>query len=397
MHYDVIIVGGGPAGACAAALLGRAGLRALVLEEKRMPRHKVCGEFITSECIPSLDRLDVTDRLRKAGAQSLTRLRLVASNGRIAEIKMSEMSRLGQTALSLSRAKLDNILLERARESGAQCLEGFAVKRCIYEDGTPVGVQAMNLADGKEAQFNGSLIIDASGRNSRLMVSKEERMGGKRGSRLYALKVHLEQVSEITDQVELYFFQHGYGGLSRIEDGLVNLCFITDEGSIKEANGDHDMIVRRTIMQNPLACERLAEARVADRWLSAGPLSFGTRRLSHLGVLALGDASGMIDPFTGTGIQIAMRTGEMAADAVIEFAGDLSDTKSIDPQRRAFLERVIASYQARYEREFGKRMKVAGILRSAAFSPAMANYLATLLGAAPWIARRVLRATRQSG
>lgn len=395
--YDVIIAGGGPSGACAATLLAEAGVRVLVLEEKRMPRHKVCGEFITSESFPTLSRLQVKERLLDAGAQDLTLLRLVASSGRIVETPIADMSRAGASALSLSRASLDLILLERAREAGAECLEGVVVKQCLYEDEMPCGVEAMTLSDGRETVFNASIIIDASGRNSRLMVRRNERAGGKRGSRLYALKAHFENVSEITDQVELYFFPQGYGGLSRIENGLVNLCFITNERAIKAAEGDQLKVVKQTVMENRLARERLDSARVAGKWLSAGPLTFGTRRLSQNGVLALGDASGMIDPFTGTGIQIALRTGEMAADAVVEALGSVKESRkseSFFSNHRSLIDRVIDLYRTRYGKEFGKRMKVAEVLRNAAFSPTTANYLATLLGGLPWVARRVLKATR---
>lgn len=397
MNYDVIIAGGGPSGACSATILAQSGIRVLVLEEKRMPRHKVCGEFITSESFPTLNRLRVKDRLLDAGAQYLNLLRLVASSGKIVETPMADMSRAGAPALSLSRAKLDQILFEKAREAGAHCLESMVVKKCLYEDDMPCGVEVMSLSDGREMAFNASIIVDASGRNSRFMVRREERAGGRRGARLYGLKAHFEDVNEITDQVELYFFPQGYGGLSRIENGLVNLCFITNEQAIKEAKGDHQKVVEHTVMENRLARERLKSARVTGKWLSVGPLTFGTRRLSQDGVLALGDASGMIDPFTGTGIQIALRTGEMAADAIVEAFGHTSEghksAGSFSNSRR-LIDRVIDLYRARYTKEFGKRMKVAEVLRNAAFSPTMANYLATLLGGMPWITRRVLRATR---
>jgi len=395
MNYDVVIAGGGPAGACAAALLAEAGIRVLLLEEKHMPRHKVCGEFITSEGFPTLERLQVMDRLQRAGAQRLSHLRLVASSGKVIETTISEMSRNREPALSLSRARLDQILFDRARERGAECIEGIAVKRCLYQDDVPTGVEARSLSDGREVIFRASLVIDASGRNSRLMLRRDERSGGKRGSRLYALKAHLGEVSEITDQVELYFFPQGYGGLSRIEDGLVNLCFITNERAIKDAAGNHLEVVNQTIRQNRLARDRMIEARVAGKWLTVGPLTFGTRRLSQNGVIALGDASGMIDPFTGTGIQIALRTGEMAADAIIENLAESGSRKIESSSERERLQsRVIASYRERYNREFSKRMKFAGILRNAVFSPSAANHLATLLGSMPWLTRQMLKATR---
>ncbi|MEW6213109.1 MAG: FAD-dependent monooxygenase, partial [Acidobacteriota bacterium] len=130
MDADVIIIGGGPAGSTLATLLARSGISVLLLEEKRMPRHKVCGEFITPEAMPALERLEVADAIHRAGAQKITRLCLAASNGTKVETSIAEVSRGSQSALSLSRAKFDQILFEKAKHAGAICLEGVAVKSC---------------------------------------------------------------------------------------------------------------------------------------------------------------------------------------------------------------------------------------------------------------------------
>ncbi|MCI0487065.1 MAG: FAD-dependent monooxygenase [Blastocatellia bacterium] len=410
MNYDVIIVGGGPAGSSAAVCLAESGARVLLLEEKRMPREKLCGEFITPECFPSLGRLGVRDRLMAAGAQKITRLCLTASNGRTVQASIAEMSGEGSSAISLSRARFDHILFERAREAGTDCLEGIAVKECLYEGDRPVGVEAVALPEGKTVRFGATLIVDASGRNSRLTVGRRERIGGRKGTRHYAMKAHLEGVSGMEERVELYFFPGGYGGLSPVEDGLTNLCFIVNEETLKAAGGDAAEILRRTVMKNYLAAERLVRAEVTGKWHSAGPLTFGARADAGRSVIAIGDSAGMIDPFTGTGIQVALRTGEMVAEAIIEClepvpcaytAGSASARAGAigysSPGRPGLIQQVLESYRARYDREFGKRMKVAGILRKAALSSSVANFAATVLAYAPWLARHVLRATRSSG
>ncbi|HKQ08616.1 MAG TPA: FAD-dependent oxidoreductase [Blastocatellia bacterium] len=390
--HDIIIIGGGPAGTSAAITLAGRGARVLVLEEKRMPRGKLCGEFITPESFPTLERLGVMGLMLGAGAQRLTHLSLVVASGKRVETPLSAMSATADWAMSLSRARFDQILFERARAIGADCREGVAVKQCITEGGRARGVEALSLADGQVVRFEAPLIIDASGRNSRLMVNRDERRAGPRGARLYGLKAHLTNVQGINEQVELYFFPQGYGGLSLVEDGLVNLCFIADERSFRAAGGDAAKIVEQTIMRNPLAGERLRGAEVVGKWHSVGPLVFGHRRLSQGGVLAIGDASGMIDPFTGTGIQIALRTGELAAEAVTEAMSESRVTPSLD-----LFERALMHYTEAYGREFGTRMKVAGWLRRVALSPAVAGPAARVLAWSPALTRRVLRATRSGG
>jgi len=365
-----------------------------------MPRDKLCGEFITPECFPTLQRLGVMERMVAAGAQKIFRVSLVVASGKSVETHVSRVSDDATWAMSLSRARFDHILFDRAREAGATCLEGVAVNGCEFDDRGLGRVEALSLKEGARVSFEAPVIIDASGRNSRLMVDKRERIAGRRGSRLYALKAHFRGIEGIDDQVELYFFPQGYGGLSRVEGGLVNLCFIVSEHALKNAGGDATTAVERTLMNNRLARERLRGAEPAGKWLSAGPLAFGRRRLARDGVIAIGDASGMIDPFTGTGIQMALRTGEMAAEAVVTAMGAvrsaavLEDRGAGRQRQSTVLDSVLASYTRQYESEFYNRMRVAGLLRAAAFSPAAASVAATVLTRMPRLTNLVLRATR---
>ena len=396
--HDAIIVGGGPAGASAAISLSKQGARVLLLEEKRMPREKLCGEFITPECFPTLERLGVMNRMLESGAQKIARVSLVVPSGKRVQTAVSEMSYEGATwAMSLSRSRFDQILFDRAREAGATCLEGIAVNGCDFDGRGSGQVDALSLKEGTRVSFEARVIIDASGRNSRLMVGKRERLAGRRGSRLYALKAHFTGVQGIDDQVELYFFPHGYGGLSNVEDGLVNLCFIVGERLLKESGGNPTTVVENTLKHNGVARERLRDAKVAGKWHSAGPLTFGPRRLTRNGVIAIGDASGMIDPFTGTGIQMALRTGEMAAEAVLETLGRAGSAPvACGPSSSTsdVFDAVLARYSRLYESEFHHRMRAAGVLRTAAFSPATASLVATVLARMPRLTRLVLRATR---
>jgi flavin-dependent dehydrogenase len=409
-EYDAIIIGGGPAGSSAAISLSLQGARVLVLEEKHMPRGKLCGEFITPECFPSLERLGVMQRMLAAGAEKVTRVSLVVAGGKSVQTQISKMSDDATWAMSLSRARFDEILLDRARETGAVCLEGIAVKGSMLVDAVQ-RVEALSLSDGSRVSFEAPLVIDASGRNSRLMVTKRERIAGRRGSRLYALKAHLKGVEGIGEQLELYFFPQGYGGFTLIEEGLVNLCFIVGERALNDAEGDPAKVVQKTLMKNTLAAERMKGAEVVGKWYSAGPLTFGRRRLERGGVIAIGDASGMIDPFTGTGIQMALRTGEMAAEAMFEAMESFVPGKTSSGRFAAFapvvtgnfrnpstsfFDSVLASYRRRYEHEFDNRMKIASLLRAAAFSPPATSLVAGILAHAPRLTSLMLKATRSS-
>jgi len=190
-----------------------------------------------------------------------------------------------------------------------------------------------------------------------------------------------------------------------VEGGLANLCFITTERSIKDASGDPARVFEQTVMRNPGARHTLARAQVVGKWLSAGPLVFGHRKLQRDGIIAVGDAAGMIDPFTGAGIQIAIRSGEALADCISHVLGnarslqDLSDpvcnlSSGFAAGHSPIAGEVNRLYAAHYRAEFRSRMAVAGVLRLAAFSPRAAGLLASLFTAAPGLVNRAFKSTR---
>src|SRR5262249_62294188 len=130
---DVIVVGAGPAGSAVACLLAARGVNTLLIEEKRIPREKLCGAFIAPECFPTLRRLGAMDLVLGAGAQAISELRLVAPNGRGVSASIAAISRGESRGLSLSRSRFDEILFDQAKRAGAVCLEGMIVKRAVFD------------------------------------------------------------------------------------------------------------------------------------------------------------------------------------------------------------------------------------------------------------------------
>src|SRR5215467_3208307 len=169
---DVIVVGAGPAGGAVSCLLAERGINTVLIEEKRMPREKLCGAFITPECFPTLHRLGALEQILAAGAQRISELRLVSPAGRTVTASISAISTgAAGCGLSLSRSRFDGILIDRARRAGAVLLEGTAVKRGLFNGGSACGVECVSLPSGTRRIIEAPLIIDASGRNSRLSVA----------------------------------------------------------------------------------------------------------------------------------------------------------------------------------------------------------------------------------
>ena len=376
--YDVIVIGGGPAGASVSTLLAERGSHVLLLEKSRFPREKLCGEFISPECLAIFERLGVRERMLAARPQLITKMVLFAPQGRGIEIPLDWLADGPAYALGLSRARMDAILLDRAREVGVDVREGFHVTPRLERCGQWSVIEGR--ADGETSEcFAGRVVIDASGRNHLFATASSP----SHRSRLFACKVHLRGVEGLGETGELFFFRDGYGGISDVEGGRSNLCFITSETTLRAAKGDRQALLEATLLTNPAARARLHQATIDGEWLGTGPITYG-RHSSLPGVIAIGDAGAFIDPFTGSGILLALTSAELAATAVSEALGKGEhDVMAIERH-----------YRVLHRAEFGWRFQACALLRRLAFKPVARGLLATLLSRHRSAARVVALSTR---
>ncbi len=395
MTYNAIIIGAGPAGSTAAIGLAQSGYRILLLEKGRFPREKLCGEFITPECLDIFDRLGVRKQMLDAGAQTIRRWTLFAPDGRGLNVPMEWIADGHPHAIGLSRAMMDWVLLERARELGVDIREGFQVSPRLRHEGN------LKIIEGKAdnatiEQFSAPLVIDASGRNG--VFSKQtqqvdpQAVSRFEGSRVFGCKVHLRGVEGLRGRGELFFFRDGYGGMSEVEGDRVNLCFLTTEATLLAAKGDRQRLLDLTLRSNAAAHRRLEHAKFDGEWLGTGPITYG-RRQTMPGVLAIGDAAAFIDPFTGSGMLLAFTSGELAAAVVKESltAGTAGNLGACD------VETIIKRYSERHRAQFGWRFRVCGLLRGLAFKPATRNVLVTVLSRHQGLMKLATLSTRQRG
>lgn len=385
MNYDVIIIGAGPAGSTAAILLAQSGQRVLLLEKSRFPREKLCGEFITPECLNVFDRLGVRQRMIDAGAKTIRRFSIYAPDGRSLELPMEWIADGHPHAISLTRATMDFVLLERAREVGVEIHEGFHVLPRLQRESN------LTLIEGKAAnssveKFAASLVINASGRNGVFSSQIPQKASRFNGSRMFGCKVHLRGVEGLNELGELFFFRDGYGGLTEVEGDRVNLCFLTTEATLKEAKGDRQLLLDLTLRSNTVARHRLRQATIDGEWLGTGPVIYG-RQQTMPGVLTIGDASAFIDPFTGSGILLALTSGELAAKVVIK-AG-------IWEEGVCEVENIVKRYEQLHRAQFGWRYRATSMLRSLAFKPAARNALVTIFSRHQSLMKMAALSTRQ--
>ncbi len=379
MHdLDVIIAGAGPAGTSAAIHLACNGLRVLLVEQKKFPRAKLCGEFISPECRQHFQKLGVADAMALAGPSTISETVFYSPRGQHVTVPSSWFG--GTAALGLSRAVMDDVLLRRAQACGVSVLEGASISEPILQGRDVIGVRLK--VDGCEQEYRAPVTIDATGR-ARILTRKLNSGEPRARAKLIAFKVHLRNTRVAPNTCEIYFYPEGYGGLSTIEGEISNLCFIISAAQVKRHRSDPDTVMREMVMKNRRASYTLEHAENESEWLSASWERFGRQHPNPAsGLLAIGDSAAFIDPFTGSGMLMALESGALAAGVIMRHREKLTG------------QALGAEYTSEYIRNFNSRLRISGLLRRAAFKPRLAGLGIAVCGASEHFSNWIARATR---
>ncbi len=329
---DVIVVGGGPAGAAAATGLRLAGHDVLLLDAAHFPRDKICGEGVSPEAWRLLEELGAAFRVRALAPHPLRGMTLVAPDGTAFS---GDYGRQRHPGFALRRTALDTALLDRARETGVEIREGVRVTDLLLEEGQVAGVVAEN--GGAPSNFRARLVVGADGRRSRVA----RRLGLLREHktlRKFAVRGYWDGMEGLSDHGEMHGAAGGYCGIAPLSATSANVAFVLDESEMAPAARDLEGFYRRELRRRwPRLDERLTDARLLGPPRCIGPLALEARCVSAPHVLLVGDAAGFYDPFTGEGVTLALRSAELAAgvaDRALR-ADALADLRVYDRLRHA--------------------------------------------------------------
>lgn len=345
--YDVAVVGGGPGGASCAAFCAAGGLRTLLIERETFPREKVCGDCLNPSAWPVLERLGVADAVRALPSSPLREVEFADAGGRPIRCALPAGPRM---ELGVRRSHLDALLLDTARARGVHVCEGAPVERVSRD------ASGWRIAAGGRT-FAAHALVAADGRNS--TVARLLGILPVAGKDRVALQAHFPATPESEGRVSMRFLPWGYSGLAAVGEGLVNLCLVARPRDIA-------------------ALKAWAVAHFglpADQaWRTVTPLTRASVRTAQEGLLLVGDAARVVEPFTGEGIYYALATGDIAARHLL--SGDLP------------------GYAAAHARLYRGRLWLNRLARTACLHPRVASAILRIArrwpGVPGWLTRKVV-------
>jgi len=363
--YNIIILGGGLAGLTCALHLSRNNLSVLLIEKNKYPHHKVCGEYISNEVLPYLESLDIYPL--ENNAKQISKFVLSVNSGKSVEQQLP----LG--GFGMSRYFLDDLMAKKARET-ATLLKG-SVKNIEFNK-THFSV---NTAKGES--FTSSFVIGAYGKRSNLDKVLDRDFALKKSPWL-AVKAHYK--AEFRDDVvALHHFDGGYCGLSKVENGHVNMCYLANYNSFKNHKNIADF-EQNVVKQNPYLKEFLRFATpVFEEPLAISQISFESKKPVENHILMVGDSAGLIHPLCGNGMAMAIHSAKILSELLVEHYKGASENREILEDR----------YRKRWNATFKSRLRTASVLQKILMRPRLLQFGVEMATRFPTIVPRIIKKT----
>lgn len=325
----MIVIGGGLAGLINAILLKREGLNVLLFEEKVYPFHRVCGEYISNEVIPFLKKHDLyPDELQPS---DISQFHLSSISG--ASLRMP----LDLGGFGISRYSYDKWLAEKAQTEGVEIIHQRVIK-ADFED------NQFLITTKSDDQFHARLVIGAFGKRSSLDKSLTRQFISKR-SPYVGVKYHIKSNVAEHNEIALHNFNRGYCGISRVENDVFNLCYLSHRSNLKKY-GSIPKMEKELLSVNPHLKKLINESDfIFPKPEVINEITFEKKEPVFNHILMSGDSAGMITPLCGNGMAMAIHSAKILSELIIEHLRSGLDRSKLEKD-----------YTKEWNRLFAKRL-----------------------------------------
>jgi len=322
-EYDAIVIGGGPAGSTSSTLMADAGLRVGLFERERFPRFHI-GESLIPETYWVLRRLGMLPKMQQSRFVKKHSVQFVNASGKLSapfyfwDNKPHECSQTWQVV----RSEFDQMLLENAREHGVDAHEGAHVLDVTFDGDRAVGVEVRG-AEGTRRQVRAKVVVDASGQTALLQNRMKLRVWDpvlnkgaiwtywKGAYRDTGRDEGATMVLQTSDRTGWFWY-------IPLHDDIVSVGIVGPFDDLFKGRGGHQQTYHEAVERCPAVSSRISAAERATGYFATRDYSYRSTQVAGDGWVLAGDAFGFLDPLYSSGVLLALKSGELAADAIVE-------------------------------------------------------------------------------
>ncbi len=321
--YDCIVVGGGPGGSTAAALVAQAGFSTLLVEREKVPRFHV-GESLMPETYWTLERLGVLERMQRSDFVRKVSVAFVNESGKESQpfFFKEHDPRDCSTTWQVERADFDKMLFDNAAAKGADCFDQTRVRDVLLDGKRAVGVR-LETAGGESREVRATVVVDATGQQSVIAnrlglrdddpkLKKAAIWGYYRGARRDPGEHGGATIIMHTSGKDSWFWY------IPLRDDVTSIGVVGNNDYLLRGRGRSAEVFEDELVKCPALVDRLMNATLVSDFRVAKEFSYATKQHAGDGWVLVGDAFGFIDPIYSSGVFFALKSGELAADAIIE-------------------------------------------------------------------------------
>lgn len=363
---DVVIIGGGLAGLTSGIHLSKFGLKVILIEKNEFPRHKVCGEYISNEVLPYFEWLGL--KISALKPSTISKIQFSTAKGKM----ISGDLPLG--GFGISRYVLDHYLFEKAVENGCKIIQDTVSDIVFIED-------EFRVSTSNNMELKVKTVIGAFGKRSNI-DQKMNRDFIQKKSPWLAVKAHYSGDFP-NDLVGLHNFKGGYCGISKVENNIINICYLVDYETFKQYKNIEDF-QSKVIYKNPHLkavfenCELLFE-----KPLTISQISFEKKEAVENHVLMIGDTAGLIHPLCGNGMAMAIHGAKIVSELIMEFLNNkIRSRKELEEK-----------YTQEWNSNFKSRLTTGRFLSKILQKEKLTTFLMQLLVLFPSLLPRIIKKT----